>query len=165
MGSAALVEFLNDNPVVCMLESSFVNDTHIIRKNPKVVAINSAIEVDITGQIVADSIGTRHYSGIGGQMDFMRGAALSEGGKPVIALPSRTSRGESRIVAFLKPGANVVTTRGHVHYVVTEYGVAQLYGRTLRERAAALIGVAHPEHREGLEREARVRFGKFMGIR
>lgn len=163
MGSAALVEFLNDNPVVCMLESSFVNDTHIIRKNPKVVAINSAIEVDITGQIVADSIGTRHYSGIGGQMDFMRGAALSEGGKPVIALPSCTSHGESRIVAFLKPGANVVTTRGHVHYVVTEYGVAHLYGKTLRERVAALIGVAHPGHREGLEKDARARFGKFGG--
>jgi acyl-CoA hydrolase len=162
MGSAALVKFLDDNPIVCMLESSFVNDTHIIRKNPKVVAINSAIEVDITGQIVADSIGTRHYSGIGGQMDFMRGAALSEGGKPVIALPSCTSHGDSRIVAFLKPGANVVTTRGHVHYVVTEYGIARLYGKTLRERAAALIGIAHPRHREELEREARARFGKFV---
>jgi acyl-CoA hydrolase len=162
MGSSALVEFLDDNPLVCMFASSFVNDTHIIRKNPKVVAINSAIEVDITGQIVADSIGTRHYSGIGGQMDFMRGAALSEGGKPVIALPSCTSRGESRIVALLKPGANVVTTRGHVYYVVTEYGIAHLYGKTLRERAAALIGVAHPRHREGLEREARARFGKFL---
>jgi acyl-CoA hydrolase len=123
-----------------------------------VTAINSALEVDLTGQVCADSIGTRLYSGVGGQMDFMRGAALSEGGKPIIALPSVTSRGESRIVSILKPGAGVVTTRAHTQYVVTEYGVANLYGRSLRQRAKALIGIAHPDHRETLERAARERF-------
>ena len=124
-------------------------------------AINSAIEVDVTGQVCADSIGTRLYSGVGGQMDFIRGASLSEDGKPVIALPSTTSRGESRIVSFLKPGAGVVTTRAHVHYVVTEYGIANLYGRNLRQRARSLIEIAHPEHRALLEREAHERFKMF----
>src|SRR5690606_11013018 len=115
-------------PLFSMAETSFVNDTSIIRRNPKVVAINSAIEVDYTGQVVADSIGERHHSGIGGQMDFIRGASLSEGGKPIIALPSVTKRGESRIVPWVKQGAGIVTTRGHVHWVVTEYGAAYLYG-------------------------------------
>jgi acyl-CoA hydrolase len=160
IGSPKLAKFIDDNPTIAMLETSFVNDTHIIRKNPKVIAINSAIEVDITGQIAADSIGIRHYSGIGGQMDFMRGAALSKGGKPIIALPSITSRGESRIAGLLKTGANVVTTRGHVHYVVTEHGIAYLYGKTLRERARSLINIAHPDHRATLERQAYDRFKK-----
>ena len=124
----------------------------------KLTAINSAIEVDLTGQVCADSIGTRQYSGVGGQMDFIRGASLSEGGKPIIALPSVTRRGESRIVPYLKEGAGVVTTRAHVHYVVTEYGVANLFGRNLRQRARMLIDIAHPDHREELERKAYERF-------
>jgi acyl-CoA hydrolase len=146
-----------------MLDIAYVNDSAVIRRNPKVTAINSAIEVDVTGQVCADSIGTRLYSGVGGQMDFIRGASLSEGGKPIIALPSTTSRGESRIVSFLKQGAGVVTTRAHVHYVVTEYGIANLYGQNLRRRARSLIDVAHPEHRALLEREAHERFKKILG--
>ena len=160
MGTRRLYDFIDDNPLVQMLDIAYVNDTAVIRRNPKVTAINSAIEVDLTGQVCSDSIGERQYSGVGGQMDFIRGASLSEGGKPIIALPSATSRGEARIVAQLKPGAGVVTTRAHVHYVVTEYGVANLYGKNLRERAKALIGIAHPRHREDLEREARRRFGR-----
>jgi len=159
VGTRRLYDFVDDNPLVAMVDSAYVNDAAVIRKNPKVTAINSAVEVDLTGQVCADSIGTRQFSGVGGQMDFIRGAALSEGGKPIIALPSTTSKGASRIVAFLQHGAAVVTTRAHVHYVVTEHGVAYLYGRTLRQRARALIAIAHPRHREGLEREARERFG------
>jgi len=159
-GSRRLYDFVDDNLILSMAEMSFVNDGAIIRQNPKVTAINSAIEVDYTGQVVADSIGEKHYSGIGGQMDFMRGAALSEGGKPIIALPSVTKRGESRIVPWIKQGAGVVTTRGHVHYVVTEYGVAHLYGKNLRQRAKAMIEIAHPDHREWLAREAHRRFGR-----
>jgi acyl-CoA hydrolase len=158
MGTRKLYDFVDDNPLVIMLGADYVNDTAVIRRNPKVTAINSAIEVDITGQVVADSIGTRMYSGVGGQMDFIRGASLSPGGKPIIALPSVTGRGESRIVSLLKPGAGVVTTRAHVHYIVTEYGVANLYGKNLRERARALIEIAHPDHREQLDREAHERF-------
>jgi acyl-CoA hydrolase len=130
------------------------NDSSIIRMNDMVVAINSAIEVELSGQVVADSIGFRIYSGIGGQMDFIRGAALSEGGKPVIALPSTASGGAiSRIVSALKPGAGVVTTRGHVHWVVTEYGGVNLFGRSLRQRAEALVSIAHPDVRGDLRRE------------
>jgi acyl-CoA hydrolase len=158
MGTRRLYDFVDDNPQVVMLGADYVNDTAVIRRNPKVTAINSAIEVDLTGQVVADSIGTRLFSGVGGQMDFMRGASLSPGGKPIIALPSTTRRGESRIVSIIKPGAGVVTTRAHVQYVVTEYGVANLYGKTLRQRARALIDVAHPDHRETLDREAMERF-------
>lgn len=158
MGTRRLYDFVDDNPEVALLDAGYVNDTSVIQKNPRVTAINSAIEVDITGQICADSIGTYQYSGVGGQMDFMRGASLSEGGKPIIALPSTTSRGESRIVPFLKQGAGVVTTRAHAHWIVTEHGVAYLYGRTLRERAHALIGIAAPEHRESLERAMHERF-------
>jgi 4-hydroxybutyrate CoA-transferase len=158
LGTRRLYDFADDNPQVAMLDIAYVNDTAVIRRNPKVTAINSAIEVDITGQVCADSIGTRLYSGVGGQMDFIRGASLSEGGKPVIALPSVTSRGESRVVPRLREGAGVVTTRAHVHYVVTEYGVANLYGRNLRQRARALIAIAHPDHREALAREAHERF-------
>lgn len=158
MGTRRLYDFIDDNPTVMMMESGYVNDTAIIRRNPRVTAINSAIEVDITGQVCADSIGTRQYSGIGGQMDFVRGATLSEGGKPIIALPSTTSRGESRIVPVLHEGAGVVTTRGHAQYIVTEHGVAYLYGKSLRERARLLIGLAAPEHREALERAAFERY-------
>jgi acyl-CoA hydrolase len=158
LGSRKLYDFVDDNPSIALLGIDYVNDTSVIRTNPKVTAINSAIEVDITGQVCADSIGTYHYSGVGGQMDFMRGAALSEGGKPIIALPSTTSKNESRIVAFLKPGAGVVTTRAHAHYVVTEYGIAYLYGQNMRQRAKALIQIAHPNHREALEKAAFERF-------
>jgi len=127
-----------------------------------VVAINSAVEVDVTGQICADSIGTYQYSGIGGQMDFMRGAALSEGGKPIIAITSRTNKGVPRIVPFLQQGAGVVTTRGHIHYVVSEYGVAYLYGKNLRQRAHALIEIAHPDDRELLTKQCYERFKQFI---
>ncbi len=151
LGSRKLYDFVDDNVSVMMLGIDYVNDTAVIRTNPKVTAINSAIEVDITGQVCSDSIGIYHYSGVGGQMDFIRGAALSEGGKPIIALPSTTSKGESRIVAMLKPGAGVVTTRAHAHYIVTEYGVAYLYGKNMKQRAKALIEIAHPNHREDLE--------------
>lgn len=159
MGTRRLYDFVDDNPLVLMRDVAFVNDTAIIRQNPNAVAINSAIEVDLTGQVCADSIGTRIYSGVGGQMDFVRGASLSPGGRPVIALPSATRRGESRIVPFLHPGAGVVTTRAHVHYVVTEHGIASLYGKNLRQRAAALTDIAHPDHREALAKAARERFG------
>tara|TARA_R110002096_G_scaffold170131_11_gene342262 strand:+ start:2442 stop:3716 length:1275 start_codon:yes stop_codon:yes gene_type:complete len=158
MGSRRLYDFLDDNPMIAMLDIAYINDTAVIRRNPKVMAINSAIEVDITGQICADSIGTYHYSGVGGQMDFIRGASLSEGGKPIIALPSTTKKGVSRIVPFLKQGAGVVTTRAHVHYVVTEYGVCDLYGKSLYQRAKALTEIAHPDHREDLEKEIFNRF-------
>ena len=154
VGSRALYDFIDDNPMIEMRDISYVNDTSVIRTNPKVTAINSALEVDITGQVCADSLGTTQYSGVGGQIDFIRGAALSKGGKPIIALNSVTSRGESRIVAQLKPGASVTTSRAHVHYVVTEYGVAYLYGKNLRQRASALIEIAHPDFREQLERDA-----------
>lgn len=160
MGSQRLYDFVDDNPGVAMLDIEYVNDTAVIRKNPKVTAINSAIEVDLTGQVCADSIGTWQYSGVGGQMDFIRGASLSEGGKPIIALPSTTSKGISRITPFLKQGAGVVTTRAHVHYVITEYGIANLYGKNLHQRARALIDIAHPDHREGLEKAAIERFKK-----
>ena len=150
-GTQRLFDFVNDNPNVAFYPCDWTNDTANIRRNPKVVAINSAIEIDLTGQICADSIGHRIYSGIGGQMDFIRGAALSPGGKPIIALPSTASGGKhTRIVAQLKPGAGVVTTRGHVHWVVTEYGAVNLHGMTLRERAEALISIAHPDARTEL---------------
>ena len=162
LGTRKLYDFLHDNPAVSFMDVSFVNDTSVIRRNPKVVAINSAIEIDITGQVCADSIGTYQYSGIGGQMDFMRGASLSEGGKPIIALPSVTNKGISRIVPQLKPGAGVVTTRGHVHYIITEQGIVNLYGRNLEQRARLLISISHPDHRDMLERTFYERFGKLM---
>lgn len=160
LGTKKIYDFVDNNLSVNCLSSSFVNDANVISRNPKVAAINSAIEIDLTGQVCADSIGTYQYSGIGGQMDFMRGAATSEGGKPIIAMPSVTSRGVSRIVANLKEGAGVVTTRGHIHYVATEYGIVNLYGRNMEQRAALLISIAHPDHRESLERSYRTRFGK-----
>jgi acyl-CoA hydrolase len=159
-GTRELYDFIDDNPVFAFLESDYVNDAYVIGKNPKVAAINSAIEIDVTGQVCADSIGTYQFSGVGGQMDFIKGAAMSEGGKPIIAMASLTSRGESKIVPFLKQGAGVVTTRAHVHYVVTEYGYAYLYGKNLQQRAYALMNIAHPDHREVLERDIRDRFGK-----
>lgn len=162
LGSRKLYDFVDDNPSVAVLAIDYVNDASIIRMNPKVTAINSAIEVDITGQVCSDSIGTLHFSGVGGQMDFMRGAALSEGGKPIIALPSTTSKGGSRIVSLLKPGAGVVTTRAHAHYIVTEYGIAYLYGKNMRQRAKALIEIAHPNHREALDKAAFERFKSYQ---
>lgn len=152
-GSQRLFDFVDDNPLVEFHPCDRTNDTAVIRKNDRVVAINSAIEVDLSGQVCADSIGFSIYSGIGGQMDFMRGAALSRDGRPVIALPSTAARGTaSRIVASLRPGAGVVTTRGHVHWVATEYGAVNLFGLSLRERAAALISIAHPDFRGELRR-------------
>lgn len=161
LGSRALYDYVDDNPAFAFLDIDYVNEPHVISRNPKVVAINAAIEVDITGQVCADSIGTYQYSGVGGQMDFMRGAALSAGGKPIIALTARTAKGVPRIVPFLKPGAGVVTTRAHVHYIVTEYGVAFLFGKNLRQRAKALIEIAHPDDRESLERACHERFHQF----
>lgn len=158
IGSRRLYDLVDDNPFFAFLDAQYVNDTKVIRENPKVVAVNSAIEVDLTGQVCADSIGTYQYSGVGGQMDFIRGAALSEGGKPIIALCSTTGKGASKIVPFLKQGAGVVTTRAHVHHVVTEHGVAYLYGKNLEQRAKALIAIAAPEHREELERAYYERF-------
>lgn len=159
IGSRALYNFIDDNPQFQFLEADYVNDGRIIRSNPKVVAINSALEIDLTGQVCSDSIGSYHYSGVGGQMDFIRGASLSEDGKPIIALKSTTKKGDSKIVPFLKQGAGVVTTRAHVHYVITEYGVAYLYGKNLHQRALALTKIAHPDHRESLEQEVIKRFG------
>jgi len=162
LGSRKLYDFVDDNPAVAVLAIDYVNDASVIRTNPKVTAINSAVEVDITGQVCSDSIGTHHFSGVGGQMDFMRGAALSDGGKPIIALPSTTSKGVSRIVSLLKPGAGVVTTRAHAHYIVTEYGIAYLYGKNMRQRAKALIEIAHPNHREALDKAAFERFKSYQ---
>ena len=135
------------------LDISFSNNPDIIGRNPQVVAINSAVEIDLTGQVCADSVGTHIISGVGGQIDFMRSASLSKNGKTIIAIPSRTDRGESKIVSCLKKGAGVVTTRAHIHYVVTEYGVVDFFGKTLRERAKALTSIAHPEEREELEKQ------------
>jgi len=157
-GTQKLYDFVDDNPTVAFMNVAHVNDTAVIRKNKKVVAINSALEIDLTGQVCADSIGTYQYSGIGGQMDFMRGASLSEGGKAIIAMPSVTAKGVSKITPILKQGAGVVTTRGHVHYVVTEYGVVDLYGKNMKQRSKLLTSIAHPEHREALERAYFERF-------
>lgn len=153
LGSRKIYDFIDHNPLVNMMDVAYVNDTRIIRKNPKVTSINSAIEIDVFGQVCADSIGTKHYSGIGGQMDFIRGAMLSEGGKAILALPSQTGKGVSRISAMLKQGAPVVTTRGHVQYIITENGVANLYGKNLKERAKQMLHIAHPDHQERLAQE------------
>lgn len=160
MGTQELYDFMDDNPSVHMKEASYTNNTGLIRMNPKVTAINSAIEIDLTGQICADTIGQYQYSGVGGQMDFIRGASLSEGGKAIIALPSITKSGVSKIVPFLKEGAGVTTTRAHVHYIATEYGVVDLFGLNLKQRANALISIAHPDHREALDRAAFERFNE-----
>jgi 4-hydroxybutyrate CoA-transferase len=150
MGSQRLYDFVHDNPSVTLHDAAVINDTRVIRKNPDVVALNSAVEIDLTGQVCADSVGTRVISGVGGQMDFIRGASLSPGGRAIIALPSRTESGRARIVAELASGAGVVTTRAHVHFIATEHGVVDLYGKTLGERAKALIALAHPDDREPL---------------
>jgi len=160
MGSRRLYDFVDDNPEVVFLDVAYTNNTHVIRQNSKVVAINSAIQVDLSGQVCADSVGIKIYSGVGGQMDFIRGAALSEGGKAIIALPSTAKNDSiSRITPTLMPGAGVVTTRAHVHYIVTEYGAANLYGKSVRERAVALINIAHPKFRDELARAARETWG------
>lgn len=152
MGTKRLYDFVDDNPSVIQVASDYINNPSIIKRNPKAVAINSAVEIDLTGQVCADSIGSKIISGVGGQIDFMRGASLSARGKPIIAMNSRTKSGRAKIVPFLKQGAGVVTTRSHIHYVVTEYGIAQLFGKTLGERAHALIDIAHPDDRESLLR-------------
>lgn len=155
MGSQALYDFVDDNPEVVFLDVAYTNDTAVIRQNPQVVSINSALQVDLSGQICADSLGTKIYSGVGGQMDFVRGAGLSEGGRAIIALPSTAAGGTvSRISSLLSPGAGVVTTRAHAHYIVTEYGVANLRAKSLTERARALIDIAAPQFREQLARAA-----------
>jgi acyl-CoA hydrolase len=162
VGSQKLYDFVDDNPLVHFKEAAYTNDTAIIRRNPKVTAINSAIEIDLTGQVCADTIGNRQYSGVGGQMDFIRGASLSQGGKPIFAMPAATANGISKITPYLKEGAGITTTRAHVHYVVTEYGVTNLFGKNLKQRAQALISIAHPQFREQLEREAFIRFGNTL---
>jgi acyl-CoA hydrolase len=155
-GTQKVYDFVHDNPSIELYPSDYVNSPLVIARNPKVVAINSAVEIDLTGQVCSDSVGHRMISGVGGQIDFIRGASMSPGGKPIIAITSRTKKGSSRIVSSLHEGAGVVTTRADVHYVVTEYGVADLYGKSLGERAKALISIAHPEDREKLHREWRL---------
>ena len=159
VGTKRVYDYVHDNPTVVQYDIGYVNRVNVINRNPRVTAINSAVEIDLTGQVCADSIGHRVISGVGGQMDFIRGAMMSEGGKPIIALTSRTAKGVPRIVPTLRPGAGVVTTRAHVQFVVTENGAVDLYGRTLNERAELLISIAHPDDQENLERawhEARV---------
>ncbi|MDR2937992.1 MAG: 4-hydroxybutyrate CoA-transferase [Prevotellaceae bacterium] len=159
MGSQTCYDFIDDNPMVLMKDVGYTNDPFIIAKNPKVTAINSALQIDLTGQVCADSLGTKFYSGIGGQVDFIYGASLSQGGKAIIAMPSATNKGISKIAPTLDLGAGVVTSRYHVHYIVTEYGAVDLYGKTMQERARQLIGIAHPDHREALDKAAFERFG------
>lgn len=154
LGTKALYDFIDDNPMVALRTVDYTNDPAVIRKNPCMISINSAVEVDLTGQVAAESIGSRLLSGVGGQMDFVRGASLSEGGRSIIALPSRTAAGVPRIVASLRPGAAVTTTRNHVQFVVTEYGVAELHGASLVERARRLAAIAHPDDREHLTKAA-----------
>ena len=158
LGTKRLYDWVDDNPLIEMRRTEYVNDPFVIAQNEKMVAINSAIEIDLTGQVCADSIGPKLYSGVGGQLDFVYGASRSKGGVPIIALPSdtttRSGKRFSRIVGMLKQGAGVVTSRNHIRYVVTEYGVADLYGKTIRQRAQALISVAHPDFREDLKKEA-----------
>ncbi|CDN32488.1 4-hydroxybutyrate coenzyme A transferase [Mucinivorans hirudinis] len=159
MGSQKVYDFIDDNPMVRMMDVGYTNDPFIIAKNEKVTAINSALQVDITGQVCADSLGTTHYSGVGGQVDFIYGASLSKGGKAIIAMPAVTNKGVSKIAPTLNLGAGVVTTRAHMHYFVTEFGAVDLYGKTLQERARLVISVAAPEHREALDKAAFERFG------
>jgi len=164
MGTRALYDWVNDNPAVEMRPSSFTNDTFQIARNDLMIALNSALAVDLTGQVAADSIGGRFFSGIGGQVDFIRGAARSKGGKPIIALPSTAKNGAiSRIVPVLEEGAGVVTSRGDIHYVVTEYGAADLWGKNIRQRTMALIDIAHPDFRGDLIAAAKARKYIFPG--
>lgn len=159
MGSKNLYDFVDNNPGVAMLDVAYTNRVAVIAQNPKVTAINSALQIDITGQVCADSIGTTHYSGVGGQIDFLRGASLSEGGKPIIAIPSVTNKGISKISPVLTPGAGVVSTRANIHWLVTEFGAVNLYGRTLQDRAKLIISISHPDHQENLDKAAFERFG------
>ncbi len=158
VGSRKLYDFIDDNPICDFRDAAYTNDTARIRRNPKVTAINSAIEIDLTGQVCADTIGSYQFSGVGGQMDFIRGASLSNGGKPIFAMSSTTKKGVSKIAPFLKTGAGVTTTRAHVHYVATEFGVVNLFGKSLQQRAQALISIAHPDHQETLGKAAYERF-------
>ena len=159
MGSQKVYDFIDDNPMVAMMDVGYTNDPYIMSRNPRLTAINSAVQIDLTGQVCADSIGLKFYSGVGGQVDFVYGASLSQGGKAIIAMPSCTSKGESKIAPTVLEGAGIVTTRAHVHWVVTEYGAVDLYGKSLQERAKLLISIAHPDHRESLDRAAFERFG------
>ena len=159
MGSQRVYDFIDDNPAVLMMDVGYTNDPYIISKNDRVTAINSALQVDITGQVCADSLGTKFYSGVGGQIDFVYGASLSKGGKAIIAMPSMTNKGISKIAPVLSPGAGVVTTRNHIHWFVTEHGAVDLYGKTLQERARLIISVADPSAQEELDRAAFERFG------
>ena len=159
MGSQTCYDFIDDNPMVAMMDVGYTNDPFVIAKNPTVTAINSALQVDITGQVCADSLGTKFYSGVGGQIDFIYGASMSQGGKAIIAMPSATNKGISKIANILTPGAGVVTTRNHIHWFVTEYGAVNLYGKSLQERAKLVISVAHPSAQEELDKAAFERFG------
>lgn len=159
MGSQKVYDFIDDNPMVLMKDVGYTNDPFLIARQPKMTAINSALQVDITGQVCADSLGTKFFSGVGGQIDFIYGASRAEGGKAIIAMPSVTKNGISKIAPVLTPGAGCVTTRNHIHWFVTEYGAVNLYGKPLQERARLLISVAHPDHREELERAAFERYG------
>jgi len=160
MGSQRVYDFIDDNPGVLMKDVGYTNDTYVIAKNDRVTAINSALQVDITGQVCADSLGRKFYSGVGGQVDFVYGASLSKGGKAIIAMPSITNKGVSKIADVLTPGAGVVTTRNHMHWFVTENGAVDLYGKTLQERARLIISVAHPSAQEELDRAAFERYGE-----
>ncbi len=159
MGSQKVYDFIDDNPGVRMMDVGYTNDPYIIAKNDRVTAINSALQVDLTGQVCADSLGIKHYSGVGGQVDFIYGASMSKGGKAIIAMPAVTNKGVSKIAPTLNLGAGVVTTRAHMHHFVTEFGAVDLYGKTLQQRAQLMISVAAPEHREELDRAAFERFG------
>ena len=159
MGSKEVYDFIDDNPGVRMMDVGYTNDPYIISKNDRVTAINSALQVDLTGQVCADSLGTKFYSGVGGQIDFVYGASLSKGGKAIIAMPSITNKGISKIAPVLTPGAGVVTTRNHIHWLVTENGAVDLYGKTLQERARLIISIADPSAQEDLDRAAFERFG------
>jgi acyl-CoA hydrolase len=160
MGNKKLYDFIDDNPLLIMRDVAYTNNPEIIAQNPKVIALNAAIEVDLTGQINAESIGTSQFSGCGGQLDFVRGANASKGGKSIIAMPATTNKGVSKIVPTLSPGATVTTPRQDIHYVITEFGIADLYGKTLQKRAKELIKIANPMHQEELEKAAFDRFGK-----
>ena len=166
MGSQKVYDFIDDNPMVAMMDVGYTNDPYVIAKNPKMTAINSALQIDLTGQVCADSIGLKFYSGVGGQMDFIYGASLAPQGKAIIAMPSTTNKGGSKISPVITEGGGVVTSRPHVHYVVTEYGAVDLYGKSLQERAKLLISISHPDHREELDRAAFERFGPhYIGVK
>ena len=166
MGSQKVYDFIDDNPMVAMMDVGYTNDPYVIARNPKMTAINSAVQIDLTGQVCADSIGLKFYSGVGGQMDFIYGASLAPQGKAIIAMPSTTAKGASKISPVITEGGGVVTSRPHVHYVVTEYGAVDLYGKSLQERAKQLISIAHPDHREELDRAAFERFGPhYIGVK